>query len=476
MRDLFMLAVLPFLLYAMWKRPFIALGMWPWTALFFPNGWVYGIAGSIRYNLLIAGVTIAGYVLYKHKPKVNFGVLGVLVLLFFAWTTLGTYLTIGRPDVAWVFWNRFSKVIALFVFVVLIVEKKLHLDLLLWGVALSVGFYGNLEALKFIASGGGHKIAGMYGHVLGDRNELAVAFVMTLPICMYLLGEYGKRSRYLQYGLVSTMCLLVFAVIGTQSRGGFIALLTLAGYLFIKSDRKILMSVLGIILVVVLSNFVSNDWTSRIDTIETANTDASFMGRVVVWKLSFILAMDNPFFGGGFKAIENFDIAQQLARDFFRYPWFYTGDALPQTTFARAAHSIYFQVLGDQGFVGLGLYVLCLFLAWRKAGQASRTIKRAGGAYWLSSVSTMIQLSIFAFALGGAALSFAYFDLIFTLFGLVIIIEHRLVPAELARLARAGAANGKGIGNDKGASARPGALSPATGPRERAGRLALQKR
>ena len=460
MRDFFLLAILPILLYAMFKRPFIALGMWPWTALFFPNGWVYGIAGSIRYNLLIAGVTIFGYLVMKNKPKVTFGVLGVLVLTFFLWTTLSTMVTIGRPEVAWVFWNRFSKVITLFVFVVLIVEKKLHLDVLLWGVALSVGFYGTVEALKFVLSGGNHMIAGMNGHVLGDRNELAVAFVMTLPICVYLLGEYGKRARILQLGLIGVMSMLVFAVVGTQSRGGFIALLTLGGYLFMKSERKILLSVLIIILVAVLANFVSSDYTSRMDTIETATSDSSFMGRVVVWKLSFILAMENPFFGGGFKAIENFSVASRMAQEFFSYPWFYTGDELPQTGFARAAHSIYFQVLGDQGFGGLALYLGCLYFSWSKAGKAARTIRRAGGARWLSTVSTSIQLSIFSFAVGGAALSFAYFDLIFTLFGLVIVLETRLVPAELKRLARVKAAAAARATADT-ATLAPSTLQPA---------------
>lgn len=439
MRDLFLLAILPFLLYGMLQRPFIALGMWPWTALFFPNGWVYGIAGSIRYNLLIAGITIVGYLAQKNKPKSQLGIMGLLVLLFFVWTTIGTAFTIGRPDVAWEYWNRFLKVVLLFLFVTLIVEKKLHIDVILWGIVLSVGFYGNVEALKFILSGGGHMIAGMTGHVLGDRNELALAFVMTLPICMYLLGEYGHRSRFIQLGLIGTMALLVFAVIGTQSRGGFIALMTLGGYLFLKSERKGLLSVVIVVLVAVLANFVSDDWTSRIDTIETADQDESFMGRVVAWKLSFIMAMDHPFFGGGFKALENYAVWSRLAADFFSYPWFYTGDALPPT-FARAAHSVYFQVLGDHGFVGLAIYVTILCMAWAKAGRAARTVRRAGGPAWLATVSTMIQLSIFAFALGGAALSFAYFDLIFTLFGLVIVIEHRIVPMELARHAAASAA------------------------------------
>ncbi|VXC20568.1 putative O-glycosylation ligase, exosortase A system-associated [Massilia sp. 9I] len=432
MRDIVMLAVLPVLLYAMWQRSFIALAMWPWTALFFPNGWLYGAAGSIRYNLLFAGITIFTYLIQKNKAKVHFGAMGAMVLLFFAWTTVSTTMALSRPEIAWEIWSRFAKVIMLFVFIVLIVEKKLHVDAILWGVVLSIGFYGNVEALKFIASGGGHKIAGMDGHVLGDRNELAVAFVMTLPLCVYLLSEYGKRSRIISLGLIGTMCLLVTAVIGTQSRGGFIAMLALGGYLFIKSDRKFLLGVLAVILAVGLAQIVSSEWTSRINTINEAGEDASFMGRVVAWKLSFIMASENPFFGGGFKSLEFLPVWRELSKEFFSYSWFYTGDALPPTQFARAAHSVYFQVLGEHGFFGLAIYVFCLVSAYRKTGRVAKTTRLRGGPAWLQQLATMLQLSIFAFALGGAALSFAYFDLIFTLFGLAIVLEARIMPAVLA--------------------------------------------
>lgn len=432
MRDLFMLAVLPILLYAMAKRPFVALGMWVWTALFFPNGWVYGAASGIRYNLLFTAVAVLAYLVMKHKPKFKLDSLSLLVFVFFLWTTISTALTIGRPDVAWDIWVRFAKIIALFVFVLLIVEKKLHVDFLLGCVVLSVGFYANLEALKFIVSGGNHMIHGMGGHVLGDRNELAVAFCMTLPIAYYLLGEYGKRSELLRFGLLGTMALLAIGVVGTQSRGGFIALTVLAGYLFLKSERKILMGILAIALVTVIVHLASDDWVSRINTIESATDDASFMGRVVAWKLSFILAMQNPFFGGGFKSLEYFPVWSDLSRDFFSYSWFYTGDRLPNTEVGRAAHSVYFQVLGDHGFVGLGLYVSILATAFFKAGSVARRARKLGAASWLSTLATMLQLSIFAFCLGAAALSFAYFDLIFALFGLVIVLEQRLLPAAVA--------------------------------------------
>lgn len=463
MRDAVLLALLPIMLYAMLQRPFIALAMWPWTALFFPNGWVYGAASSIRYNLLFAGVTILTYLIQKNKPKFHLTGLGALVLLFFLWTTVSTAMAMSPSDVAWEYWNRFLKVIALFVFILAIVEKKLHIDVLLWGVVLSVGFYGSLEALKYLASGGSHMIAGMTGHVLGDRNELALAFVMTLPVCVYLLGEYGSRSRILQLGLIGVMCMLVFAVIGTQSRGGFMALLTLGGYLFLKSERKGLLAVLTVVLVAVVANVASSEWAARIDTIESANEDASFMGRVVAWKLSFIMATENPFFGGGFKALETLRVWLDLSTRFHDYSWFYTGDALPPTSFARAAHSVYFQVLGDHGFGGLFIYLAILATAWLKAGRSARKVKLAGGPAWLSTLSTMIQLSIFAFAFGGAALSFAYFDLIFTLFGLTIVIEKRLVPAELAKLA-AGAGGKEAIRHSQASPAGPaGAPAPRRG-------------
>lgn len=435
MRDLFFLAVLPLFIYAMAKRPFIAVGMWIWTAMFFPNAWLYGIGSSIRYNLVFTGIAILGYLAMKDKPRAQFGAIGGVIFLFFAWTICSTILTTGLPEVAWEYWTRFAKVVVLFIFVVLVLSKKLHIDFFVWCVVMSIGFYGSLEALKFVGTGGGHKIEGFVGHVLGDRNELALAFVMTLPLCVYLLGEYGKKSVIVRFALIGVMGLLVTSVIGTQSRGGFVALMGLAAYMFIKSDRKILLTVLAIALVGILSNYVSDEWSSRMDTIGEADEDASFMGRVVAWKLSFILAMQNPLFGGGFKALEYFPVWLNLSQDFFAYPFFYTGEALPDPVKARAAHSVYFQVMGDHGFAGLAIYLTFIVLAFLGARSVSIQAKKHEETRWIATLATMLQLCIFAFCLGGAALSFAYFDLLYALCGLVVVLKTRMLPAALKKIA-----------------------------------------
>jgi probable O-glycosylation ligase (exosortase A-associated) len=431
-----LLAVLPFLLYAMARRPFVGLGLWIWTALFYPNGWVYGAAGVIRFNLLFAGVTAFSYFVMKDKPKFVLGRTGFLVLLFFMWTTASTLMGVGRPDLAWDIWDRFMKVVLLFVFVLMIVKDKLHFDFFLACVVLSVGFYADLEALKYLASGGGHKIEGIYGHVLADRNELSVAFVMLLPICVYLLRQYGKQSKLIQFALLGTIALTVTAIIGTQSRGGFIALLALGAYFFIKSDRKMLVAAMLCVLVLGLSQVVTSEWLARINTIDAADKDASFMGRVVAWKLSLILATHNPFFGGGFKGLEYFPVWSSLSQEFSSFPWFYTGAALPDPDKARAAHSIYFQVLGDHGFFGLGIYLSILLGAFFKARRVVRLARIHPVPEWIERAAITLQLSLFAFCVGGAALSFAYFDLTFAAIGLLIVLEQRILPAAIKEARR----------------------------------------
>lgn len=434
MRDLFFLMLFPIMLYFIAKRPFIALGMWIWTALFFPNAWMYGLGTTPRYNLIFALLAIGGYVMQKEKAPVKWGAIGTLVTIFFIWTSISSTMGIGNPDQIWDRWNNLLKIVLLFYFVNCIMTKKLHIDFFLWCVMFSLGFYAVLEGLKFLSSGGAHAITGFAGHVLGDRNELAVACVMLLPIAYYLLREYGSRSKFLQLGLLGAMGLTVMTIIGTQSRGGMIALIMLFGYMFLKSDRKIPLALIAIVVVGVASQFVSAEWANRMDTIGNAGEDYSFMGRVVAWKLSFIIAVKNPIFGGGYKAVEFFPVWQEMALEFDSYSFFPTGEARPDTKGAHAAHSFIFQVLGEHGFFGLGFYLAFVAIAFYKAGRLAKAARMHPELAWLATLGVMLQLSLFAFVLGAAALSFAYFDLTFAILAIIQVLASRILPAELEAL------------------------------------------
>lgn len=431
MRDIILLCVLPFLLYATLKRPFIGLGLWIWTAMFYPNAWVYGMAAGIRYNLLISASAILSYLCSPNKKRFEVGNTGAFVLLFFAWTTVTSVFAMAMPDRVWGFWNDFLKTVVLFVLITLVLTKKEHIEFVLWCLVLSVGFYAGLEGLKFIASGGGHKIEGFATHTLGDRNELSIAFAMMLPLTFYLLAEYGKRSRLLRLGLLGSILLLVVSIIGTQSRGGFIALTVVGGYLFLKSRRKILLLASVLIAGTLVVGLIPSEWFHRMDTIERVGGDSSFMGRVVAWKLSTLLALQHPLLGGGFKSLEYWPVWTLLSLDFHTLSFFPSGDAVPDTRGAHAAHSIYFQVLGEHGFPGLLLFLCILVTAFRKAARVARTATEVGAPEWIASLATALQLSLFAYCVGAAALSFAYFDMTYTLCALIVVLEKRILPAYL---------------------------------------------
>jgi len=132
--------------------------------------------------------------------------------------------------------------------------------------------------------------------------------------------------------------------------------------------------------------------------------DASAMGRINAWWMAWNLAVDRPFGGG-------YDI--YWPEVFARYA--------PVPDDVHAAHSIYFQVLGEHGFIGLGLFLLVWIMAWRTAGYLRRTGPLLPATQWTADLGAMTQASLAGYAVGGAFLSLAYFDLPYNLVLLVVL-------------------------------------------------------
>ena len=85
------------------------------------------------------------------------------------------------------------------------------------------------------------------------------------------------------------------------------------------------------------------------------------------------------------------------------------------------AHSIYFEVLGEHGFVGLALYLALGWFAWRSCTQVRREAKSRPGGLWLADLVRMLQVSLVGYASSGAFLGLAYFDLYYHLVALVVL-------------------------------------------------------
>ncbi|MGF1700978.1 putative O-glycosylation ligase, exosortase A system-associated [Photobacterium makurazakiensis] len=426
MRDgIFMLAVLCLIFIGI-QRPFISVTLWLWSGLIVPKHWIYGFASGISFNSLFALLTFVTYFIFKVKPRVYFSLLAILALLFFFMTTITTAMSITIPAMVWYEWEKFFKASLLCLMIVLIIRQDIHFNMILWGILLSTGLLAGTEALKFLASGGGHHITGPRNHILNDNNHFALITCMLVPVVIYLFQQ--EKEKWLKYVLLGAGLLCIIAILGTNSRGGLIGLLCISGFLWLKSKRKILMLCIFFIFAMGAGSILSDSWFDRMNTIQDAEKDSSFMTRVKAWKMYTLMAMERPLLGGGFKALENPVIWDDIASDFGRLDFIET----PQPTLGKgwAAHSIYFQVIGDHGFLTFSIFLMVLLKSFLTLNSIIRKVKDNKGLLWQSQLAQSLKISLIAFCLSGASLSLPYVEIFWAYISLIIALQFSVIEHE----------------------------------------------
>jgi probable O-glycosylation ligase (exosortase A-associated) len=141
-------------------------------------------------------------------------------------------------------------------------------------------------------------------------------------------------------------------------------------------------------------------------TITSDNPDASVQGRFNAWAMAWNLALDRPVTGGGF-AIYEPDVFAKYA---------------PDPLDLHSAHSNYFQVLGEHGFVGLALFLLIALLMWLTATRVIRNSRHAE-IRWRADLARSLQVSMVGFLVGGLTVNIAYWDVYYFLAVLLVALE-----------------------------------------------------
>ncbi|MBV9250189.1 MAG: putative O-glycosylation ligase, exosortase A system-associated [Acetobacteraceae bacterium] len=364
---------------------------WEWFSIMNPHRQVYGFANGQPFNSVIAVVTIMIWLCSAERKRWTPDVMPWLLLLFTGWMTFNSLFAMV-PEWSWQYWDRTVRTFAVVFLAFFVITGKARVHGLVWAVVIALGYYGIKGGVFVIRSGGSGLVYGPEGSILADNNQLALAVVSVLPLAYYLFRH--TRSALLKAALLATFLLEVLMVLGTQSRGGVIALATILLVFWVSSDRKAITAVLAIGAVLIGLRFMPESFFQRMDTLNDVNSDSSFQGRVDAWHVATLVAMDRFPFGAGF-------YAPQLPQIFNHY----LPDASP-----HAAHSIYFQVLGEHGFIGLAIFIAILVLALRNAGLVIRQTRGVEGLAWAHDLAKMVRTSLIGYYVGGAALSMAYFD------------------------------------------------------------------
>jgi probable O-glycosylation ligase (exosortase A-associated) len=285
----------------------------------------------------------------------------------------------------------------------------------------SLGFYGVKGGLFTVLGGGVSHVLGPAGSFISDNNALALALCMTLPFMRYL--QLQAPRKMVRIGLGLGMLLTCVAVLGTYSRGGLIGLVIVASALFLKGRRRLAVIVIMVVVGFAAYNFMPPQWIARMNTLQNATKVNTAETRIQSWKFAANLAIHRPLVGGGFDDYKSSALWVTYA---------------PEGAKQRAIHSIYFRVLSEQGFPGLMLFLMLLFVSWRNCSRVRKMAHGASEHKWAYDLASMLQVSLVAFTVAGAFLPMTYFDLVYQLIALSALLEIHvcrplILPDALAR-------------------------------------------
>ena len=402
MRDIFVTLVifgsLPFIL----QRPFVGILVWCWLGFMNPHMLCWSFARGFPFAQIVAITILASILLNKEPKQIPWTRETKVLLLFIIWMFITTFFALN-PAGAWAQWNKVWKIQLMIFVMLMIIRTPEQLKALVWITALSIGFYGVKGGIFTITTGGVHMVLGPATTFIAARGGIALALNMTIPLMRYL--QLNTQRVWVRYGLTAAMVLTAFAIIGTQSRGGFIGAIVVGLFLTLKSRKKILYTVLAVIVAASIVSFMPSEWGERMHTIQTYEQDGSAMGRINAWKFAYNLASDRLIFGGGFECFRG---------------WLFDQYA-PNPDDVHDAHNIFFEVLGEHGFVGLLLYLLLLLFAWRTGSWIVKNAKNNPETKWMADLASMVQVSIAAYVAGGSFLGLAYFDYYYHLIAILVV-------------------------------------------------------
>lgn len=420
MRDivlaLFIFGTIPFIL----ARPYIGLLVWSWLGYMNPHRLCYGFAYSFPWVQLIAIVTLVSLVVSKESKKIPLSTVSVLLFVFLAWTGITTIFAVESASAVDKF-EQFAKVLTMVFVTLILVNDRRRMHWLVWMIVVSIGFYGIKGGLFTVLKGGAYHVLGPAKSFIADNNDLAQALCMVIPLIRYLQLQATRKSMRTALGLA--MFLTGFAILGTYSRGGLIALAVAGAALFLKSRGRIAVVVAILALGFTAYHFMPEQWTQRMDTLHHAEEVKTAQTRIQSWEFATNVALHKPLLGGGFEVYKNESMWEQYG---------------PEDAKQRAIHSIYFRVLAEQGFPGLVLFIALLAASWRNCSQTRKLSRDSPDDKWAFDLASMLQVSLLAFMTAGLATTSSYFDLSFQLMAMCALLK-ATVTSRHAQLAAVGA-------------------------------------
>jgi probable O-glycosylation ligase (exosortase A-associated) len=417
-RDLAFIAFLLAFFGMGFKRPFLLVLVYVYIDIVSPQRLTYLLLNTVPISLIAVALAVGGWIIADDKRDSRVGARQILIvlLLLYCW---GTTSVADFPVEAREKWDWVWKALAFAAFLPLTLRTRLRIEALLLFMILSASSIIIVGGIKTIASGGGG-----YGqlNLMVDNNSglyegstISAVAIAIIPIILWFMS-YGTIFR--PDWRVKGFCLaLVFACllipVGTSARTGLLCIALLAILSLRDVKRKALYLTALALLGVAAIPFLPSTFTDRMNTIKTYDADESASTRLAVWQWTIEYAKAHPF-GGGFNA---------YLGNHLRYDLKTTGDAAApgprvEVDKARAYHSAYFEMLGEQGYLGLVLWLTINVVGLVRMEVIRRRYRDPAGEFaWAGPLAAALQSGHLVYLLGAAFVGIAFQPFVYMLIG-----------------------------------------------------------
>ena len=418
MRDLLLLVVILASVPIAAFEPFYGVLIWIWIAYFSPHRYTFDYMYNFPVALVVAVPTLFGIIFAKKINRHFMTRETAFLLILWGWFVI-TYVNAtkvplfqGHIDDAHTELIRVSKILLMTIVMILLVTTRERLKYVFLVTALSFTPLVLKGAVTGFRTHGEDRLWGPPDSFLADNNGFALAVNMSLPMLFYLARI--EENRVLRRILNIAFACGILTVILTYSRGGLLGLIALLLVIAFKSRYRVISAFLLVVFAFMVLTFAPEKWMSRMGTLTGGeqNLDDSARQRLVSWGTTWNFVMDYPVMGGSFRSLPNVDLFQH-----------YQSAPLPGGFLSSGPHSIYFQTLGEQGFVGLGLYLLLIGSCLATLRGLRRSARYFPSSSWLITYTDIIEASMIGFLVSGAFLGLADFDLFFQLVACTIVLK-----------------------------------------------------
>ncbi len=330
----------------------------------------------------------------------------LMVALFF-YMCLSRYFN-GHEIFGHKYMHFFYKAIFAHFLIINIIDTKAKLKLFLWMLAIGSA------ALAFAA--GYHDTEKAY--LWMNRNDFAGDLVAGIAFPIFFALSWKKLIPRIE--AVCYFAIILLGIAGTNSRGGYLALAIVLILLLITNFTFKRLLILIFLVVVVFSRVSSTHWERFYSTnlgIEQGGTGGQ---RIAAWKSASRMMIANPLLGVGAGEFPNNFPKYATAKDFDKLGGYSTN-----------THNTFFQIGAENGFVGLGIFMLIVLIAYKNLANVLRLCRGDPESEDLRHMVMAVGISITGYLVAGQFGNYGYYFTLYTLLSLPVVIKRLSVKTAI---------------------------------------------